>query len=906
MGAQGWLAMAVMGFALGILGSAVSIARVRARANDKDERGANERRAEAGAETGDGAASGEAEVAIPRLAAQGVTGRAAAEATNDAADAHATGDDGETVVPAREAQDAPAADGRDLPAAGTADERGIRHFAPASLELELRQALADTGDAGGDGSHDEGPDDGHGKAASGRATRSVAQARPDLGALATAPASGHDPTGANDEDAPAAEPLTVDLDELPSALFASADPIAELKRLVRRVHAAERRARDGKGLEPTAVATYLARGLDEAGLAALSTSKLDLAVVFPSRSKTFYLRVGTPLVPWRDVVRVLAVESALNRALFAWEHLSHKSAPEDHAIEDCYRFNQALATSITAQLGTDPIRHASMSDVLGEWGARQAISAGIESFRLPLRLTAQFRVNLMGGDAAIVANHLPWRAFPASVWSNELGRVVPATREMRERAATDYAMRVALLLASHAFRCSRRLCHVFVALDLDTPERHECLLWGDVSREALAELDLTGTFDAQEACRSLGFSFRVENGALQPIPDGFSLDSERFCPRGRYDSVDLSNRLLPRFESRLLGATRVRDLAINEDAHRAQVAQVAALALGPSCERNVREVLSLTEDDRDPTVREAGVRTAEALISGSIPEDDPLAFADVFVSGDELSRACERALDSLRDHDAPAAVEILTDALAPVDALDAYRDAGDDTWREFSSYVGRTLYNRLLAKPQERPHLVPDSYYNAQLLMASALLAEGRAEQALGFARRARDLDPLNIAGTLRVVRCLEVLDRRREAAKALKEQLELAFDPEGIGTCYYRLAFMEWRLGELDLADACYQKAAVSRSSCSAAAMLELHTMRAVSGSEGVDSADVNDTLEAAGIPLAPTDRIVEVLLEAAQAATDAEVFPVARSFASLLGALSGDDVMRGVVNSMEREPDR
>ena len=45
---------------------------------------------------------------------------------------------------------------------------------------------------------------------------------------------------------------------------------------------------------------------------------------------------------------------------------------------------------------------------------------------------------------------------------------------------------------------------------------------------------------------------------------------------------------------------------------------------------------------------------------------------------------------------------------------------------------------------------------------------------------------------------------------------------------------------------------------------------------------------------------------MEAAQASCDAEVFPVARNFATLLGVLSGDDVMHDVVNSMELEPDR
>ena len=716
--------------------------------------------------------------------------------------------------------------------------------------------------------------------------------------------------GAAHADALAKAPLGLDMGELAEELFRSPDPIGELRHQLGRIRTAEAEAAAAEGPEPSAVASYLARALDEAGLLAKDAEWPSVTVVRPSRSKTFYLRVNDSQVAWPDMVRVLAVESALNRALFAWERLVRdRDAGSDEpeaTVEDCYRFNQALASSITAQLGHEPLGHASMSDVLGEWGARQAIASGIETFRLPMRLVAQFRVNLMGGDAAIVARHVPWDAFPASVWSEELERVVPATRHMRERAASIYAMRVALLLAGHAFRCSRRLCHVFVAVCLDSPARHACLLWGDVSREALAEHDLADGFDPEALCRELGIRMELEDGVLHEVEQGFSLDSERFCPRSRYESVDLSPRLLPRFEAHLLGAERVRDLAINEDARRAQVAQLVARALGTSTAKNVREILELTQNDRDRTVREAGERTAEQLIEGKLADGDALAFEDEFVSGDALSRACERALDQLRRDDFRGAVATLTDALAPLDALDAYTDADGTAWREFSSYVDRALFNRLLARPGETLRLVPDAYYNAQLLMTTALLASGRPQQALGFARRAQDLDPLNVSGTLRVVRCLETLGRRREAADELVRQLELAYEPEGIGALYYRLAFMEWRLGKLDVADACYQKAMATRSSVAGPSMVELQTMRAVSGREGVDPDDAEDVLERAGIPLAPTDKVVGVLVEGAQAATDAEVFPVARSFTALLGALSGDDVMHGVANSLEREPDR
>lgn len=707
---------------------------------------------------------------------------------------------------------------------------------------------------------------------------------------------------------PAPDPL--DMHALARELREASDPISRLKVFARKNVRDEREAGKGLVVRPDAITTYLARGLREAGILDDDAHWPSVAVILTNRSHTFYLRVGDDSVSWGDMLRVLAVEGALNRALFAWEHfVEHEDGgmvPADVTVEDCYRFNQALASSITAQLGPEPIARASMSDMLGEWGVRQTISAGIETFRLPLRLSARFRVNLMGGDVAIVASFVPAGAQPSSVWSPELGRIVPASHQMRERMATDYALRCALLLAAHAFRSSRRLCHAFVAVCLETPTRHACLVSGDVSRERLREHDLSQDFDAATLGRELGLRFSTENEALSPIEQGFELDSERFCPSGRYETVDLSGRLLPSFEASLLGAKHVCDLSIDESARRQSKAKEVARELGGSTERSVRRILRLTENDPDTTVREAGRRTASRLIDGSLPAGDAIAFVDDFVEGDETSRACNRAMELLQQDRSAEAIDVLTDLLAPIDSLDTYADADDDTWRQFMSYVSRTLYNRLLARPGERTHLVPDAYYGAQLLMSSALISQGRTDEALGFARRAQDLDPLDMSAMLRIVRCHELEDDFDAAADELRRWLGLAFDPQGIGVGYYRLAYMELRRGNTDVADACYQKAAVSRSTCSAAAALELHAMHALYAATPLDPERVDETLEAAGVPLAPTERVVNVLVEAAQASTDAEVFPVARSFATLLGALTGDDVMNGVVESIEREPDR
>ena len=74
---------------------------------------------------------------------------------------------------------------------------------------------------------------------------------------------------------------------------------------------------------------------------------------------------------------------------------------------------------------------------------------------------------------------------------------------------------------------------------------------------------------------------------------------------------------------------------------------------------------------------------------------------------------------------------------------------------------------------------------------------------------------------------------------------------------------------------------------------------------SEEVSGEEAEAVLEAYDIPVSPTDRTSEVFYECAQASLDAEVFPVARSFAAILGAFSGDDIITGLVRSLEDAPD-
>jgi hypothetical protein len=141
-------------------------------------------------------------------------------------------------------------------------------------------------------------------------------------------------------------------------------------------------------------------------------------------------------------------------------------------------------------------------------------------------------------------------------------------------------------------------------------------------------------------------------------------------------------------------------------------------------------------------------------------------------------------------------------------------------------------------------------------------------------------------------------------AFACLVELLTHAHDPETIGVAYYRLAFMAYKLENYDLALACYARSTGFVSTVSLHAHLELVALEKKLGRKH-DPMETKAVLEAAHIPLAPTDEVADILIECAQASVNAGIFPAARQFTSLLSLLSGDDVMAEMTQSFEGGPE-
>ncbi|WP_417802631.1 tetratricopeptide repeat protein, partial [Thermophilibacter provencensis] len=507
------------------------------------------------------------------------------------------------------------------------------------------------------------------------------------------------------------------------------------------------------------------------------------------------------------------------------------------------------------------------------------------------------------GVAAFELDLVPPEAWPRSAFVDGLG-LVPATEQMRRRAAGTYNARLAALVAGYALAAAPELGEVWVAGVIDTARDHACLYSARVTREALGAFDLGGSFDPVALLRSCGAAISLdEAGGLVPVRQGFSLDDETLCPRERYDAPELSEATLAGELGDALGCWRVSDLGIDEGARRRHVADELARHLTGSTEKNVQAILAAAREDGHPDVIEAARRCVSGLIDGEL-EDDALAIGESFVEGSDLQRGCARARDALLSHDLEAAGKYATDALLPIDGLGSFDGSDGLVWRGFGSYADRALYNRLVAAPGEHCALVPAAYLEAHTIAAASALARGRAEEALAHARRAAEVAPLSSQASLNLAQCLEATGDPEAAGRELCRLLSLAHDPESIGLGYLGMAQLQWQGGHVLTAQACYQRAT---RHLGAPALVARLAMAALIGQVGVSaggelSPDQADSLlEAAGIPLAPTETVSAAFLEATRAATDAGIFRVARDLLRKLCMISRDDVYFGMLRSVE-----
>ncbi|MEY8436914.1 hypothetical protein AAK967_04110 [Atopobiaceae bacterium 24-176] len=688
----------------------------------------------------------------------------------------------------------------------------------------------------------------------------------------------------------------VDLDGLLAALEKDPFPIESLKSTVSSVRIAQ--ARRVCGGVPDALSSFFAEQLDDAGIFTLADDTCARLVPC-ARSGQVRLDVSGPGLEAEALDTLRRVESALNRAVYAKRCLGVRT---ETSVTELYLLSDSIERSVACEASGLDLASQGHGD-RDEWEVRRAIALGLQSLRLPYRLECRFRLNLSAGVTALAFDATDPRLIAPREWSQAQGtrRTTPKRRQLRAMRLT---CRVSMVLAAMALSASPRLREAWVQA---TDEDGRCLLSWRATRESLGRLDLEGPGDRPEdELVAQGASIDACGEGLRPTAPLFSMGDPLLCPSWRSDEPEASERALPLEAGQALGASAMADLAIRGTARRRQAARLACARLNGSCAHDVAAILQATTHDADREVRAAGQRVVEALIEGTLDSADTEEVLDALMADGELGRAVREAFDLLASHEGRDSVRVqgcaekLRRLLSHEEEAEPYRNEDGLVWRFFNSYAERALYNRLSHDGSE-VRLVPAPYYHAHGALASLSMRLGRADQALAYALRAVELDPMDVNARLRAARCYELLGDAPMAEATVIELLELAHDPDSICAAYLRLGGALRQSGDLRMADASLRHALSIGGICAPAAATALADLVAHGGYEQIPAACVCDELETAGIPLAPVAKVGEVLVDGAKAAVNGGVFPVARDLTTLVGLLTHDESLLAMASSME-----
>lgn len=750
--------------------------------------------------------------------------------------------------------------------------------------------------------------------------------------------------------------------------------------------------------EPVAIERFAAHVLRHSGLFDNAVTLPDLVFVRLKATGFFYIRSKQQAFAPEAKQYILRIEQALNAIVLIDQKLHEPQVKDTDAStnsmdacgltnEEAYSYLQDYATNILAlekKLRTSADARANTSadtsanadartdstTNASEWAVRHFISYALETLALPIRLEANWRVNVAAGNIGLTFEAPTQSLFPPFLTINK--QLVKATPEMLNMCASAYTLRLGVLLASICFDASPQIQHVWIAAERKMHMQTQTLLSVDFDRARFENAYREDTSDLVDFYRAFVPSYSLENCSLQPTSPLFSLDEARFCPEARYGSMYDSTKKLNTAQAHALGCTHASHLAIEEDEKRAEIMRALVPKLlscdqENACSHNVSVLMELANNTPDEAVRKACKRSAKSLIDGTL-ENTPGAIAKAFVHGDELNVAVGRAVAACNKNDFTSCIEVLTPCLKAIDKQGLYQDSDLIKWRYFNNYIDRALYNkqyeqvelqqtirdvRLKALELKGPKLenlsqslnfpslmnvdfsandgsgkgfgtrasasapsttqelslmlVPDAYYECLLGLSVAWAQLEHFDKALDYVARLIKIAPVDAQAHVQLIKCLMGLGHVKEAKAELYQYMEIAYAPEALALCYYQMSRIQIMENHKLAAEACLASAMHYMPHLSQIVQIEFpdgSTTDLKGFRDRLSKKELREILKTQDIPLAPTPEIKHFVYEGTKASIDAGLFGVARNFASFLGILASDDVVMGIIRSIEKDP--
>lgn len=514
--------------------------------------------------------------------------------------------------------------------------------------------------------------------------------------------------------------------------------------------------------------------------------------------------------------------------------------------------------------------------------------------------------------------HLPFRQPILFTYDEEVSTIIIDAKTPAPRAfcfatsekntqisyARAYALRAAITLAYGPLKhqgIARVVVNQFMNENISHP-----LLSYDFDLKALEHLisesqdpsvDTTGF--PQQSCIRYSLD---EEGWFTPVEPFEELNDPAKKHPLLYDSAETRTEEAPQEIREITGAKRISDLGFREDSNRIDAWNAVISQLSDSTADAVALFRGAQASATDTATMEAFSRVIQALVSGEADVGDKRELAHIFMSGSELDAAIAHMNEVFDAEDVSieaftASMKALEAKLEPIVSLGIYLDDTDSVYRYFDSIADRIDYNRAFSSDPRTVILVPDAYYNANALLVRAYNQVDKPEKALAFAEECVRIAPLNTDAFLYKDRVLQDLSRNAEAAKNICELIPHQLRQYDIALLYYRLAYLEWRLGRGDIAVACYQQVLRMNTEYSQPAQQELSDlMKTDPALVTIDESRLDEFLETHGIPVDNQKARYDILLSAAIACTNNKLYTPASFLTRQALAIKFDDEIESV----------
>lgn len=444
--------------------------------------------------------------------------------------------------------------------------------------------------------------------------------------------------------------------------------------------------------------------------------------------------------------------------------------------------------------------------------------------------------------------------------------LIPAGKAVRRKDASAYTLRVALLLASFAFRASTRIQHVWVQAVRESTTRKDYVLSVDFDRARMATIDLHHTENLQAIYHRFVPAMRYEDAVLRPILPLCNIEDQRFCPARRYTSIQDNTTKLRAAAARALGSKYASGLTISQNERAMYIGQellgnlYSAATSTCAYEHNVRELFACAKKYNDPLIDEAARRCAAKLVHQELA-CEPATIVNEFVGGGALNTACKQAVKACNRRRYDAVIDLLEPIIDTVDVNETYVSDEQVSWQYFANYVDRARYNvecdaerawrahaakyagvqaagtagaqavgdgrtridkrtskfpartGLVSNVRNVRHnktvmLVPDALFEARMCLSVAYGEKQQLNKAIVQAQRLVDIAPVDTRARMVLINSLVHAKKVDEAQTQICQLMQLAHENESLAFAYYNMAHIQAYKHHQLAAKACYDLA--------------------------------------------------------------------------------------------------